>query len=119
MFFVMKLDVVELHISDWKKSLDWWVNKLGLKIVVREDKDKFALLIGTDGAMVGLYGGQSSDKHGFIPFFKVSDIEKEAVRLQRKSVHVDKVEQRHWGKQMKITDIEGNIFCLYQEKRNF
>ncbi|MBI2405419.1 VOC family protein [Candidatus Gottesmanbacteria bacterium] len=115
----MKLDVIELHVNNWHKSLDWWVNKLGLKIIVQEDDHKFALLLGTGGAMVGLYGGKPTSKQRFVPHFKVVNLEETVEKLKHNAIHVDTIEIRHWGKQAKVTDPEENIFYLYQEERGF
>lgn len=114
----MKLEVVELRVKNWFTSVTWYHEKLGLRVIVQEDDHQFALLVGEGGAKLGLIGtmqlpqGQSRNT----TYFTTSQLEKVAVKLKQNGVDVGRIEKKHWGKQVKLTDPEGNVLYLYEEK---
>ena len=94
--------------------LDWYVEKLGLRVVAKEDDHKFALLAGDDASMIGILGTDDRAQK-LIPYFRTDNLDKVVVDLGAKSVTVGNVEVQHWGKQAKVTDPEGNDVYLYEE----
>ncbi|MBI4215721.1 MAG: VOC family protein [Parcubacteria group bacterium] len=117
----MKLDIVELNVKNWEEMVGWYISNLSLKIVAREDDHKFALLAGNDGAMLGLFEvrNPTQGSGGFTPYFRVEKLEDAVNNLKNKSVSVEEIQIRHWGKQVKVKDPQGNEFYLYEEKQDF
>lgn len=114
----MKLDVVELRVKNWFVSVTWYQEKLGLRIIAQEDDHQFALLVGEGGAKLGLIGTKQlpQGQSRATPYFITSQLEKVAAKLKQNGVDVGRIEKMHWGKQMKLTDPEGNVLYLYEEK---
>ncbi len=112
----MQLNVIELQVKNWKKMLDWVVNKVGFKIIAKEDHDQFVLVQGAGGAMIGIWGVKKRSAQKFTPYIKVKDLEGIVSNLKKKSVKVGRIEKPHWGKKAKLTDPEGNVYFLSQEE---
>lgn len=115
----MKLDVIEIQVKEWDEMVRWYNEILGLKILAKENEDKFALLVGENGAAVGLFGKENlSDLKGNItPYWHVDNIENTFQSLSAKGVRfVANIEKRHWGKQARFVDPEDNNHFIYQEK---
>ncbi len=113
----MRLDIIELQVHNWKRMVEWYEKELGFTVRFREDDHQFALLSKDDGAMLSLYGAEViSDAH-FTPYMKVEDIKIEFSRLKNAGINIDEIEERHWGKRAKVTDPEGHVFYIYEERR--
>ncbi len=113
----MKIDIIELQVNNWKSMVEWYEKSLGFTVRFLEDDHQFALLSGEVGAMLGLYGVEEKTYTSFIPYMRVEDVEVGVQKLKSMEVNVGAIEERHWGKRAKITDPEGNVFYLYEEKR--
>lgn len=115
----MKLDNIELQVQDWEKMAKWYTEVLGLKILAKENKDKFALLGNGQGVKIGLFQVSTTAirPNGRItPYWRVENIDKMVKELETKGVKFPKgIEKPHWGKQAEFSDPEGNRHFLYQE----
>ncbi|MBI2029248.1 VOC family protein [Candidatus Gottesmanbacteria bacterium] len=115
----MKLDIIELNVKNWEAMIEWYVSNLNLKVVAREDDHKYALLAGSDGAMLGLFGVRNllmRGSGGFIPYFRTEKLGDVVSNLKSKSVNIEDTQVQHWGEQAKVKDPEGNEFYLYEER---
>ncbi len=117
----MKLDIIELQVKNWEEMVEWYSSILDLKVMVREDDHRFALLRGESGAMLGLFWVENPTQgsNRFILYFRTDNLENTVNDLKVKAVNIGKIQIQHWGKQAKIKDPEGNECYLYEETRNF
>lgn len=111
------LSFTELRVSDWERTLRWYVEVLGLK-VVREDADhRFALLEAG--------GGRLSLKGSDVPVdrpancrlvFQVEDVDREGDRLRAlgEDVTPSHVHEGERYREIRLFDPEGvplTLFC--------
>jgi catechol 2,3-dioxygenase-like lactoylglutathione lyase family enzyme len=68
----VKLYFVELRVSDWRRSVQWYRDVLGLKLLMRDESDSFALF-DADGGKVALKAGES--RPGVLLAFEVVDLD--------------------------------------------
>lgn len=106
----MNLDVVELQVKDFKKSLEFY-KKLFKPLHAEEN---FAMF-GAGKATFALLKGKKNQK---TLYFRSKNLEKDHSILKKKGVKVSPIEQVHWGRKFSFTDLEGNKHFVYEEKSN-
>lgn len=75
----MDLYLVELRVADWPASLAWYRDRLGLRVEVPDESNRFAVLAGHHGR-VALKAGVPAPG-GVKLVFRVSDLDVELARL--------------------------------------
>jgi len=103
----MKLDVIEIQIKDFKKSLNWY--KQLFKPLHSEDG---FVMFQTGAAILALCEGK---KNQTTLYFRSKNLEKSYKQLKRKGIKTSKIEKVHWGKKFSFVDLEGNKHFVYQE----
>lgn len=74
----MTLFMVEIVVSDWHRSREWYRNLLGWPETLVDDKNEFALLEG--GGRLALKSGPPQTST-VTPVFRVTDLDAELARL--------------------------------------
>lgn len=103
----MKLDVVEIQVKDFKKSVEWYKNLLKLLHV---EKD-FAMF-NSGKATLALYKGK---KNCINLYFRSKDLEKSYALMKKKGVNISRIIKVHWGRKFYFKDPEGNKHFIYEE----
>lgn len=100
----------------------WYKEKLGLTVFAKEENDQFAMLGKKVGFLLALWGkkqlkGKNAKQQRITPYWRVTNLTKTVREFSRRGVvFASGIEIRHWGRQAKFSDPEGNTHFLYQEK---
>lgn len=103
----MKLDVIEIQVKDFNKSLIWYKN---LFKPVHEEQN-FAMF-NTGRATLALWKGK---KNRITLYFRSGDIEKMHSKMKKKNIEVSSIQKVHWGRRFSFIDLEGNKYFVYEE----
>ncbi|MFO0848487.1 MAG: VOC family protein [Gemmataceae bacterium] len=76
----MTLFMTELAVADFAASLAWYWDRLGLRVEVRDEPRRFALLAAPDGGRLALKGGEPTPG-GVTVHFQVADLAAALARL--------------------------------------
>lgn len=116
----IELGVIEIQVLDWEKMVSWYQNNLGLIVIAKEDGDRFALLQGKSGSMIGLIGVKKlpAKSQRITLYWSTQDINTSVNTLKAQGIIFSgNIEKRHWGKQIEFQDPEDNLHMLAQEKQ--
>lgn len=119
---MIKLDHITLSVKDWRVSRDWYMTKLGLK-------PEFEV---PNGGRAGLGVSALQDDSGLTLFleqvatvpacgcvhtFQVSDVDAKYRELSASDVKfLCPPQKRYWGYGAELTDPNGHIIYLWDEK---
>lgn len=117
---IQALDLVQMEVKDWSKIVDWYIDKLGLKVLVKEDDDKIAFLGFPEGeAKLALWGVDSVKvaKNRAYPCILTTDLDGVVAGLKKKGVEFE--EEVTGGpekgfRSARIWDPERNTVFLYE-----
>ncbi len=84
----MNLFMVEIKVSDWSETVTWFVDTLGLLLVLRDNANQFALLQAGDGRLAIKESKPSEELSHDRLVFQVADVDLEKIRLQKLGVEV-------------------------------
>lgn len=112
-----KIHHVAIIASDYKKSKDFYVNLLGLKIireVYREERDSYKLDLETGDSQIELFSFKNSPKRPSYPeacglrhlAFEVENIEQEVKELKEKGIEVEEI---------RIDEFTGRKFTFFSD----
>lgn len=104
----MELDVIELQVKDFDKSVKWYKNLFKLL----HAEEKFAMF-NTGKAVLALYKGKKNIK---TLYFRGKNLEKSHELLKKKGIKISRIVKAHWGRKFYFTDPEGNMHFVYEEK---
>jgi len=115
-----KLDIVVIQVKDWDKAVQWYTEKLGLKVAYKEDDDKWCQLSFPEGdaklALLG-WGAEGNDgKNRCLPDILVDNLNLTVKELESKGVTF-KGDIRGGDEGFRIAtleDPEGNELQLYE-----
>ncbi|HBI7085025.1 TPA: VOC family protein [Clostridium perfringens] len=112
-----KIHHVAIIASDYKKSKDFYVNLLGLKIireVYREERDSYKLDLEIGDSQIELFSFKNSPKRPSYPeacglrhlAFEVENIEKQVRELKEKGIKVEEI---------RIDEFTGRKFTFFSD----
>ncbi|EOU1828438.1 VOC family protein [Clostridium perfringens] len=112
-----KIHHVAIIASDYKKSKDFYVNLLGLKIireVYREERDSYKLDLEIGDSQIELFSFKNSPKRPSYPeacglrhlAFEVENIEEQVRELKDKSIKVEEI---------RIDEFTGRKFTFFSD----
>lgn len=112
-----KIHHVAIIASDYKKSKDFYVNLLGLKIireVYREERDSYKLDLEIGDSQIELFSFKNSPKRPSYPeacglrhlAFEVENIEQEVRELKEKGIKVEEI---------RIDEFTGRKFTFFSD----
>ena len=112
-----KIHHVAIIASDYKKSKDFYVNLLGLKIireVYREERDSYKLDLEIGDSQIELFSFKNSPKRPSYPeacglrhlAFEVENIEQEVRALKKKGIEVEEI---------RIDEFTGRKFTFFSD----
>lgn len=108
---------IAFKVSDLAKSIDWYQNVLGFKLVYKLDEMAWCeLSTAVDGVNVGLSQVEKVEPGGPTPTFGVKDIEKARKTLESRKVRFDgdTIEIPEMVKLATFYDPDGNSLMLFQ-----
>jgi predicted enzyme related to lactoylglutathione lyase len=114
------LYMTELPVADWPGLVRWYAETLGLRLALRDEENRFALLEAGRGRLAlkqsaEAGGGGAAGRVRLV--FLVEDVEAEKARLAALGVAVSepRENQRESYREVRLTDPEGTpitLFCL-------
>lgn len=118
-----KLDHVGIGVKDWRKSRDWYVKNLGLKVEFEAAEGgaaKFGVAALQDDSDLTLFVEQvPRDVHDChcVFTFQVDDVEAQHARLSAAGITFLKPPQKlYWGYGAELADPDGHVIRLWDEK---
>jgi catechol 2,3-dioxygenase-like lactoylglutathione lyase family enzyme len=115
-----KLDIVVMLVKDWPAAVRWYTEKLGLKLLYKEDDDRWCQLAFPDGGTtLALYGADTVDpsaRNRCLPDILVDDLSATVEELRRRGVEF-RGDIRGGDEGYRIAtliDLEGNELQLYE-----
>ena len=114
------LDMVEIRVQDWQAAVDWYQEKLALKVAAWDPDDKYCQLEPQGGGCrIGLWGVPSIELGGrsrCLPTFHVDDLAATLQALRDRGVAVERdITGGDEGfRSADIADCEGNLIQLYE-----
>ncbi len=116
----LELFMTEVRVFDWAKTLAWYVEVLGLKVLVRDEPNGFALLGAGQGRLALRRSMATCEaiNHARL-VFRVADVDAERARLLAAGVPVTvPVEnERESYREVRLTDPEGTGITLFTWSR--
>ncbi len=114
----MKLYFVELAIVDWSASVAWYRDVLGLKVLMRVEADRFAILQAGEARLALKQAAGPIDQvrgTGVLLTFEVEDLAAEVARLARHGVAAESPLQAsaEGYRRALFRDPDGYRLCLF------
>jgi predicted enzyme related to lactoylglutathione lyase len=119
---VIALFATEIKVTDWPGQVRWYVEVLGLGLIVGDDAHEYALL-GAGANRLALKGGGPPDlpRDAVRLVFEVADLDAERDRLVRRDLAVSLPEESPEGyRASRLCDPEGTpitLFCWKTSER--
>jgi catechol 2,3-dioxygenase-like lactoylglutathione lyase family enzyme len=121
---IIGLTMIVLPVSDWAAAREWYVSKLGCKLVEEYPEDGYGeYTLGDGAAAIGLwrvpngYTVLHSDNPKSVapqPYIKVDDLAASVAELEAKGVVFDVKTDEGDYKTARFHDPEGHILFLYE-----
>lgn len=115
-----KLDIVVIQVKDWPNAVKWYTEKLGLKLLYREDDDQWCQLTFPEGetnlALLGNSKGIEKGSNRCLPDILVDNLDRTVKELKAREVKF-KGDIRGGDEGFRIItlqDPEGNELQLYE-----
>ena len=111
---MVRLDHMQLLVSDWRRSRDWWRDHLGFEVEFEIPERKTAAM--RDGAdlTVFLVEGKPFSEFGFSCALQVEDVEAKYSELKRKGVaFIHEPRKAFWGYGAELKDPDGYVLQLW------
>lgn len=113
---VLRLDHIRIYVTDINSSLEFYEQKLGLKCLIRSDREGFAYLDAGPSRLILERKKAGSELVGRTTglSFSTEDVEAVFNMLNAKGViFLTPLEKQHWGgSQALLADPDGNIIIV-------
>jgi catechol 2,3-dioxygenase-like lactoylglutathione lyase family enzyme len=117
----MNLYMIELSVVDWPAAVAWYRDVLGLKVLMRVEEDRFALLQAGEGRIAlkqaSVPRDSNPERHriGILCHMEVPDLSAELARLEGLGVTVERPLQssKEGYRRAVIRDPDGYRLCLF------
>ena len=111
-----ELFLTEIKVTDWPRAVRWYVEILGLRVVLSDPEPQYALLAAGSGR-VALKGGGAEDlgRDAVRLVFQVEDADAERARLLDLGVAVGPTREspREGYREVRLNDPEGMPIALF------
>jgi catechol 2,3-dioxygenase-like lactoylglutathione lyase family enzyme len=104
----VRLDFVQVRASDWRRSLEWWRDTLGLPVLLVDEAGGFALL-DAGAARIAVKQGVPAPG-GTLLAFAVSDADAWAARLGTTAQ-----DEAEGYRRVRLADPDGYAVVLFQQ----
>lgn len=106
--------MVELRVADWPVAVAWYVGTLGMRVVLRDEPNGFALLEAPDGGRIALKAGEPTGG-GPRLVFRVDDLDAVCARLAAAGVAVTEpvADDREPYRSSRLVDPAGTLITLF------
>ena len=114
------IDLVEIRVQDWKSAVEWYQEKLSLKVAAWDPDDEYCQLEPeSGGCRLGLFGVPTVELGGrsrCLPTFQVDDLvgTLQALRDRGVTVERDVTGGDEGFRSADVVDCEGNLIQLYE-----
>ncbi|HZS48973.1 MAG TPA: VOC family protein [Blastocatellia bacterium] len=113
---MIKLDHLTISVGDYRKSRDWYIQHLGLKLEF-EVPDRAAALIDDSGFTLFLEQAIETPSPCCVLYFQVDNVDEKHRRLSETQVpFVHPPEKRFWGYGVELKDPDGYCLRLWDQK---
>jgi predicted enzyme related to lactoylglutathione lyase len=111
----MVLYLTEIKVTDWHRLVRWYVETLGLRLVLEDAAHEYALLDAAGGRVALKGGGSPGLPRDVVRLvFEVADLEAERDRLARHGEAVSPPEESPEGyRAIRLRDPEGTPITLF------
>lgn len=116
-----RLDIVELRVREWERTVDWYEQTLGLRVVHREAHHRYAWFEFPDGGCNLALFGTSATAEGVgncVPNIRVENLNTAVAELTRRGVTfvqgIKDGEDNENYRTAILLDCEGNEIELYE-----
>ena len=114
---MLKFDHLTLPVSDWRRSRDWYIERLGMKLEFELAERRTAAL--QDEHDFTIFVQQMDDPHpaGLALYFQVQDVEAAHRSLTARGVRFTHSPQSvFWGYGAELADPDGYLIRLWDER---
>ena len=114
-----KLNHLLINVRDAKKSRDWYVENLGLKVEFEARENGFVALEDDWGMALLISKGKTAKgaASGFVVHFEVEDVDARYRALKGKRVKfVHPSKQTIWGYGPELRDLDGYVIRLFDHR---
>lgn len=113
---IPELYLVEIKVDDWERAVRWYAEVLGLRLVLSDQANRFALLEAGPGRIALKHGAPSARRDNVRLTFRVDDLEGERARLLAQGLNVgEPAENAAEGyREIRLTDPEGTPITFFQ-----
>ena len=113
-----RLFMVEIRVVDWRRSVAWYRDVLGLRVALEDPAGGFALLeAGSGGGRVAIKGGSAGatgDRAGCRLVFEVEDVDRLGAELAARGVAVAGPFASAEGyREVRVVDPDGTAIGLF------
>ncbi len=112
-----ELFLTEIKVTDWPRAVRWYVEILGLRVVLSDPGSRYALLAAGSGrlALKGDDDGAEINREAVRLVFQVEDAEAERARLAELGVAVGPLRliPRESYREIRLADPEGTPITLF------
>ena len=120
MFVKPRSLMVEVRVADWRRSVAWYRDVLGLRVTLEDPAGGFALLEGgREGIRVAIKGGPAGgDRRGIRLVFEVEDADRAGADLTARGVAVDgPIASAEGYREVRLVDPDGTAIGLFSWTR--
>ena len=115
---MLKLHHLTLPVADWRRSRDWYVERLGMKVEFEITERDTAALQDEDGFTIFMYQPETPPHPaGLALYFQVEDVAATHRRLSAAGVPFIHPPQRvFWGYGAELIDPDGYVIRLWDQR---
>ena len=114
---MMKLDHLNLPVSNLERSRDWWVGSLGLKVEFEVPDTRTVALNDGEGFAIFLQEKPNVVPNGIALWFQVDDVDSAcAAWMARGVLFAHGPQKNFWGYGPELADPDGYLVRLWDER---
>ena len=117
-----KIEVISIPVKDQDKAIEFYVNKIGFKLLVDVpfDEDKRWVQLGIsekNETTIALVDDSEKMSPGHLQglVLYAEDIEETTKELKDRGVDISPVEKTPWGKFVYFNDVDGNAWAIRED----
>ena len=114
---MMKLDHLNLPVSNLQRSRDWWVSTLGLKVEFEVPDTRTVALNDGEGFAIFLQEKPNAVSNGVALWFQVDDVDAVHAAWSKRGVRFSQGPQKNfWGYGPELADPDGYLIRLWDQR---
>ena len=111
---MVRLDHMQLLVTDWRRSRDWWRDNLGFEVEFEIPERSMVAMRDSADLTVFLEEGKPFSNAGFQCAIQVDDVEAKYAELRAKGiVFVHEPRKEFWGYGAELHDPDGYVLQLW------